>query len=112
MTDVELRAFALQSQKDKLAAEDKLTKTQAGAAKEIKALKEKIKETKETATGKVFVTHEDKKYLVTSPAFSLPNSLTGGKNTSIKAEELKDKPELIQKLIALESGILLEVVKE
>lgn len=111
MTVAELKAYAAKTTAEKVAAEEKAKATQEGAAKEISTLKKKLTETKEAASGDVIITYEDEKYRVVGSSFSLPNSMTGGKNKSVKAEELKDDADLVKKLIESESGILIKVEK-
>lgn len=104
MTAEELKAALIQSDTDKVKiAED--------AKKEIAKAKEKAAKAKDEANGEVFVKFGDDTYKASSPSFSLPNSITGGKNKSVNAEELKNNAELVEQLIKSESGILVKVEK-
>lgn len=104
MTVEELKAALIQSDADK-------AKIAEDAKKEIAKAKDKAAKAKDEANGEVFVTFGDDTYKAIGPAFSLPNSITGGKNTSVKAEDLKNDADLVEKLIKSESGILIKVEK-
>jgi hypothetical protein len=104
MTPEELKAALIQSDAEK-------AKIEENAKKEIAKAKERAAKAKDEANGNVFVTYGDDTYKVVGPAFSLPNSITGGKNKSLNAEDLKNDPDLVEQLIKSESGILVKVEK-
>lgn len=104
MTVEELKAALLKSQANEVKIADE-------AKKEIAKAKEKAAKAKDEASGEVFVKHGEDEYKVIGGAFSLPNSITGGKNRSVTAEELKGDAELIATLVAAESGVLVKVEK-
>lgn len=57
------------------------------------------------AEGRPVVTHDKQLYRVVAKQFDIDG-------TTIKASELKDKPELIEKLVDAKSGVLVAVSKE
>lgn len=79
---------------------------------EISKLKGKVKEAQEASQTAIIVTHDDEKYEVIQPSFRLPYSVSKGQNTSYKAEELKDNPEVIAVLVQIGSSVLRKVEKK